>query len=60
MQLPGPATDANVDMFEAVGFPFAIKEGLMAVEAVDILKDFYIQTNPNAPIPKPKIGRERK
>jgi hypothetical protein len=32
----------------------------MATEAVDILKDFYVQTNPNAPVPKPKVGRERK
>jgi hypothetical protein len=43
----------------APGRPFAIKEGLMAAEAVDILKDFYVQTNPNAPVPKPKVGRER-
>lgn len=32
--------------------------GIRAEEAIELLKDFYRCENPNAPNPKPKIGRK--
>lgn len=38
--------------------PLEILGGIRAEEAIDLLKDFYRCENPNAPNPKPKIGRK--
>ena len=54
MQLPAEDGDAA----GSCGRPFAIRPGLMADRAVAVLKDFYEHTNPNAPVPKPKLARK--
>eukprot|EP00054_Salpingoeca_dolichothecata_P011524 m.63929 g.63929 ORF g.63929 m.63929 type:complete len:172 (+) comp19506_c0_seq5:137-652(+) len=38
-------------------FKLSCHKGLMHNEAIELLKQFYLQENPSAPVPKPKAAR---
>ena len=38
--------------------PFKLTGGFQSERAINLLKEFYRGENPNAPNPKPKIGRK--
>ena len=48
------------DCLVAMGPPLQCRSGVMATEAIDMLKMFYAGENPNAPNPKDKSGRREK
>jgi tRNA-specific adenosine deaminase 2 len=49
-----PTKSCNSDQLP--GKPFELFSGIYAEQAIDLLQRFYLQTNPNAPNPKIKMG----
>lgn len=52
--------EVSGDCLVAMGPPLNCRSGIMATEAIDMLKMFYAGENPNAPNPKDKSGRREK
>ena len=44
----------------AMGPPLSCTSGIMGTEAIELLRSFYSRENPNAPVPRKKVGRVTK
>ena len=57
-KLDNDNNEISGDCFVSMGPPLRCRSGVMATEAVNMLKMFYAGENPNAPNPKDKTGRK--
>lgn len=52
-----PTPPVGTDRLGVCGTGFAAQSGVCPAEAIQLLRDFYEQENPNAPVPRPKASR---